>query len=173
MPLDNKCRIGPLAGAPPDTCAVVISTETESGFITEDDTSQSVTLQVARGRKNPVDTAYDVGSVVSVLADVGSSSQSVSRLLMVSLDGTGCLEGVRQLLVCRRLRLRGILSLNIVYQSHQIRLDSRTALVLMLLNSPSCATNMRIAHLALSHWLRNFNHLHISYQTTFLPMIVA
>ncbi|GFX74881.1 hypothetical protein TNCV_1844551 [Trichonephila clavipes] len=28
--------IGPLAGAPPDTC---ISTETESGFITEDDTS--------------------------------------------------------------------------------------------------------------------------------------
>ncbi|GFV65687.1 hypothetical protein TNCV_3728901 [Trichonephila clavipes] len=42
--------------------------------------------------------------------------------------------------------LEGILSLNIVYQSHQIRLDSRTALVLMLLNSPSCATNMRIAH---------------------------
>ncbi|GFS62326.1 hypothetical protein TNCV_5031861 [Trichonephila clavipes] len=36
---DNKCRIGPLAAAPPDTCAVVISTETESGFITEDDTS--------------------------------------------------------------------------------------------------------------------------------------
>ncbi|GFS57106.1 hypothetical protein TNCV_4238791 [Trichonephila clavipes] len=34
---------------------------------------QSVTLQVARGRQNPVDTAYDVGSVVSVLADVGSS----------------------------------------------------------------------------------------------------
>ncbi|GFU99478.1 uncharacterized protein TNCV_4763391 [Trichonephila clavipes] len=39
LPLDNKCRFGPLAGAPPDTCAVVISTETESGFITEDDTS--------------------------------------------------------------------------------------------------------------------------------------
>ncbi|GFV15646.1 uncharacterized protein TNCV_699021 [Trichonephila clavipes] len=39
MPLDNKCRIGPLAGAPPDTCSVVIITETESGFITEDDTS--------------------------------------------------------------------------------------------------------------------------------------
>ncbi|GFW16402.1 uncharacterized protein TNCV_442771 [Trichonephila clavipes] len=31
---------------------------------------------------------------------------------------------------------------------------------------------MRIAHLALSHWLRNFNHLHISYQTTFLPSFV-
>ncbi|GFV56718.1 hypothetical protein TNCV_4505941 [Trichonephila clavipes] len=34
-----------------NTCAVVISTETESGFITEDDTFQSVTLQVARGRQ--------------------------------------------------------------------------------------------------------------------------
>ncbi|GFT80219.1 hypothetical protein TNCV_2187141 [Trichonephila clavipes] len=65
----------PLAGAPPDTCAVVISTETESGFITEDDTSPVCHTQVARGRQNPVDTAYDVGSVVSVLADVGSSSQ--------------------------------------------------------------------------------------------------
>ncbi|GFW49789.1 hypothetical protein TNCV_358921 [Trichonephila clavipes] len=39
---------GPLAGAPPDTCAVVISTETESGFITEDDTSQVCHTQVAR-----------------------------------------------------------------------------------------------------------------------------
>ncbi|GFW64903.1 hypothetical protein TNCV_391691 [Trichonephila clavipes] len=84
MPLDNKCRIGPLAGAPPDTCAVVISTETESGFITEDDTSP--VCHTPRGRQNPVDTAYDVGSVVSVLADVGSPH-------MVSLDGTGCLEG--------------------------------------------------------------------------------
>ncbi|GFW75900.1 long-chain-fatty-acid--CoA ligase 1 [Trichonephila clavipes] len=32
---------------------------------------------------------------------------------------------------------------------------------------------MRIAHLALSHWLRNFNHLHISYQTTFLPSFIC
>ncbi|GFV42599.1 hypothetical protein TNCV_4144021 [Trichonephila clavipes] len=94
MPLDNKCRIGPLAGAPPDTCAVVISTETESGFITEDDTSPVCHTQVAEVGKNPVDTAYDVGSVVSVLADVGSSSQLRSVVsLMVSLDGTGCLEG--------------------------------------------------------------------------------
>ncbi|GFW43979.1 hypothetical protein TNCV_997441 [Trichonephila clavipes] len=30
---------GPLAGAPPNTCAVVIIAETESVFITEDDTS--------------------------------------------------------------------------------------------------------------------------------------
>ncbi|GFY05227.1 hypothetical protein TNCV_2206731 [Trichonephila clavipes] len=51
---------------------------------------QSVTLQVARGRQNPVDTAYNVGSVVSVLADVGSSSQlrSVVSLwfLLMALD---------------------------------------------------------------------------------------
>ncbi|GFY15789.1 uncharacterized protein TNCV_1284341 [Trichonephila clavipes] len=51
---------------------------------------QSVTLQVARGRQKPVDTAYDVGSVVSVLADVGSSSQlrSVVSLwfLLMALD---------------------------------------------------------------------------------------
>ncbi|GFW48824.1 hypothetical protein TNCV_4244041 [Trichonephila clavipes] len=75
MPLDNKCRIGPLAGAPPDTCAVVISTETESGFITEDDTSPVCHTPSCPRSANPVDTAYDVGSVVSVLADVGSSSQ--------------------------------------------------------------------------------------------------
>ncbi|GFX40003.1 hypothetical protein TNCV_2647661 [Trichonephila clavipes] len=40
------------AGAPPDTCAVVIITrETESGFITEDDTLQSVTLRCPRSAK--------------------------------------------------------------------------------------------------------------------------
>ncbi|GFX56349.1 hypothetical protein TNCV_2242811 [Trichonephila clavipes] len=83
MPLDNKCRIGPLAGAPPDTCAVVISTETESGFMTEDDTSPVChTPSCPRSAKN-----YDVGSVVSVLADVGSlKPTSVNRLLMVSLE---------------------------------------------------------------------------------------
>ncbi|GFV69457.1 hypothetical protein TNCV_2778721 [Trichonephila clavipes] len=47
----NKCRIGPLAGAPPDTCAVVISTETESGFITEDDTSPACHTPSCRGRQ--------------------------------------------------------------------------------------------------------------------------
>ncbi|GFV61705.1 hypothetical protein TNCV_188631 [Trichonephila clavipes] len=65
MPLDNKCRIGPLAGAPPDTCAVVISTETESGFITEDDTFSLSHSKLPEVGKNPVDTAYDVGSVLS------------------------------------------------------------------------------------------------------------
>ncbi|GFW60119.1 uncharacterized protein TNCV_1389321 [Trichonephila clavipes] len=60
MPL-NKCRIGPLAGAPPDT--LVISTETESGFITEDDTSPICHTPRPEVGKNPVDTAYDVGSV--------------------------------------------------------------------------------------------------------------
>ncbi|GFU19290.1 hypothetical protein TNCV_3482301 [Trichonephila clavipes] len=55
---------------------------------------QSCHTPVARVGKNPVDTAYDVGSVVNVLADVGSSSQLRSVVsLMVSLDGTGCLEG--------------------------------------------------------------------------------
>ncbi|GFW76146.1 hypothetical protein TNCV_2057931 [Trichonephila clavipes] len=52
---------------------------------------QSVTLQVARGRQNPVDTAYDVG--VSGIKKRTSEAKSVSRLFMVSLDGTGCLEG--------------------------------------------------------------------------------
>ncbi|GFW61235.1 hypothetical protein TNCV_3377501 [Trichonephila clavipes] len=89
MPLDNKCRIGPLAGAPPDTCAVVIITETESGFITEDDTSPVCHTQVARVRQKS-SRHYDVGSVVSVLADVGSSSQlrSVVSLwfLLMALD---------------------------------------------------------------------------------------
>ncbi|GFU80062.1 hypothetical protein TNCV_579421 [Trichonephila clavipes] len=66
MPLDNKCRIGPLAGAPPDTCAVVIITETESGFITEDDTSF-----VTRPRFQSALMMWGQ----SVLADVGSSSQ--------------------------------------------------------------------------------------------------
>ncbi|GFV22230.1 hypothetical protein TNCV_2090541 [Trichonephila clavipes] len=53
--------------------AVVISTETESGFITEDDTSPVCAPSCPRSAKS-VDTAYDVGSVVSVLADVGSSA---------------------------------------------------------------------------------------------------
>ncbi|GFX69430.1 hypothetical protein TNCV_379991 [Trichonephila clavipes] len=63
MPIDNKCRIGPLAGAL-NTCAVVIITETESGFITEGDTSPVChTPNLPEVGKNPVDTAYDVGSV--------------------------------------------------------------------------------------------------------------
>ncbi|GFX53183.1 hypothetical protein TNCV_361781 [Trichonephila clavipes] len=102
MPLDNKCRIGPLAAAPPDTYAVVISTETESGFITEDDTSPVCHTQVARGRQNPVDTAYDVESMVSVLADVGSSSQlrSVVSLwfLLMALDVWKEVSGVESML---------------------------------------------------------------------------
>ncbi|GFV65188.1 hypothetical protein TNCV_2148801 [Trichonephila clavipes] len=53
---------------------------------------QSVILQVARGRS--VDTAYDVGSVVKRLSGRRLlKPTSASRLLMVSLDGTGCLEG--------------------------------------------------------------------------------
>ncbi|GFX52161.1 hypothetical protein TNCV_548201 [Trichonephila clavipes] len=63
---------------------------------------QSITLQVARGRQNPVDTAYDVGSVVSVLADVGSSSQlrSVVSLwfLLMALDVWKEVSGVESML---------------------------------------------------------------------------
>ncbi|GFV45094.1 transposable element Tc3 transposase [Trichonephila clavipes] len=93
------CRstFGPLAGAPPDTCAVVIITETESGFITEDDTPSLHTSLPVVG-KNPVDTAYDVGSVVSVLADVGSSIVSLWFLLM-ALDVWKEVSGVES--ICR------------------------------------------------------------------------
>ncbi|GFU67361.1 hypothetical protein TNCV_640611 [Trichonephila clavipes] len=88
MPLDNKCRIGPLAAA--QTRVGGHQHSDKSGFITSV-LSHSKLPEVG---KNPVDTAYDVGSVVSVLADVGTlKPTSVSRLLMVSLDGTGCLEG--------------------------------------------------------------------------------
>ncbi|GFU95368.1 hypothetical protein TNCV_3765031 [Trichonephila clavipes] len=53
---------------------------------------QSVTLQVARGRQKPVDT-YDVGSGNRLSGRRLLKPTSVSRLLMVSLDDTGCLEG--------------------------------------------------------------------------------
>ncbi|GFV04296.1 hypothetical protein TNCV_919171 [Trichonephila clavipes] len=91
--LDNKCRIGSLVGAPPDTCAVVISTETESGFITEDDTSP-VCHTPSCPRSAKIQSTLPIMSVVSVLADVGSSNQLRSVVsLWFSLDGTGCLEG--------------------------------------------------------------------------------
>ncbi|GFU92403.1 hypothetical protein TNCV_824291 [Trichonephila clavipes] len=91
MPLDNKCRIGRCASRHVSALRLRDSSLKMTRL-------QSVTLQVARGRQNPVDTAYDVGSVVSVLADVGSlKPTSVSRLLMVSLDGTGCLENVESI----------------------------------------------------------------------------
>ncbi|GFT97375.1 ATP-dependent DNA helicase [Trichonephila clavipes] len=76
---DNK--IGPLAGAPPDfVCG-------SSALRLNRDSS----LKIKVG-KNPVDTPYDVsGKRLSGLrppqANFGQSS------LMVSLDGTGCLEG--------------------------------------------------------------------------------
>ncbi|GFV55651.1 hypothetical protein TNCV_1821381 [Trichonephila clavipes] len=55
-------------------------------FITEDDAGPICHTQVARGRQNPVDTPYDVGSVVSVLAAVGSSQQLRSGLLMLFFE---------------------------------------------------------------------------------------
>ncbi|GFT33224.1 hypothetical protein TNCV_4077991, partial [Trichonephila clavipes] len=92
MPLDNKCRI--------DRWPLRLQTRVRwssalrlNRFITEDDTSPVCHTPLPEVGKNPVDTAYDVGSVVSVLATSAPSPTSVSRLLMVSLDGTGCLEG--------------------------------------------------------------------------------
>ncbi|GFU73007.1 hypothetical protein TNCV_4637411 [Trichonephila clavipes] len=66
------------------TRVVVISTETESGFITEDDTSPVCHTPLPEVGKNPVDTAYDVGSVVSgnrcfVGAEVATFDCTISR----------------------------------------------------------------------------------------------
>ncbi|GFV89667.1 hypothetical protein TNCV_1576401 [Trichonephila clavipes] len=55
------CRSTINAGSDPDTCAVVISTETESGFITEDDTS-------------PVCKLPEVGKIQSTLPMMLSAS---------------------------------------------------------------------------------------------------
>ncbi|GFU78177.1 hypothetical protein TNCV_4402061 [Trichonephila clavipes] len=160
MPLDNKYRIGPLAGAPQTRVRWSSALRLNQGFITEDATSPvSVTLKLPEVGKNPVDTAYDVGQWLSVL-DVGSSSQlrsvvSLWFLLMHWMSGRRWRQTTRLFDQPASLRpiipgpyqspsaartaagcVLGHLSLNIVYQSHQIRLDSRTALVLMLLNSP-------------------------------------
>ncbi|GFV23975.1 hypothetical protein TNCV_521791 [Trichonephila clavipes] len=57
---------------------------------------QSVTLKLPEVGKNPVDTAYDVGSVVMCLSGRRLPSKPTTRSvvsLWFSLDGTGCLEG--------------------------------------------------------------------------------
>ncbi|GBO32107.1 hypothetical protein AVEN_42071-1 [Araneus ventricosus] len=68
MPLDNKCQIGPVAWPPSYAYVLVISIEAEAGFIASS-RSHSSLPEIG---KNTVDTAYDVGSVVGVLMDVGS-----------------------------------------------------------------------------------------------------
>ncbi|GFX62551.1 uncharacterized protein TNCV_1006241 [Trichonephila clavipes] len=102
MPLDNKCRIGPLAGAPPDTCAVVISTETESGFITEDDTSPVCHTPSCPRSAKIQSTLPMMWGRGGVLADVGSSSQlrSVVSLwfLLMALDVWKEVSGVEAIL---------------------------------------------------------------------------
>ncbi|GFW92556.1 hypothetical protein TNCV_518731 [Trichonephila clavipes] len=102
MSLDNKCRIGPLAGAPPERERWLSALRLNRDSSLKMTRLQSVTLQVARGRQNPVDTAYDVGSVVSVLADVGSSSQlrSVVSLwfLLMALDVWKEVNGIESML---------------------------------------------------------------------------
>ncbi|GFV31934.1 hypothetical protein TNCV_3494871 [Trichonephila clavipes] len=167
MPLDNKCRIGPLAAAPPDTCGWSSALRLNRGFITEDDTSpvchtpscprsakiqstlpmmwgqcdvvgaEVATLLIARssrsfvflGRPDPprrytltfCDPLLPTPSNYHIarprwrpirLFDQPASLRLIIRPLSKSVSCS----------YCRRLRLRGILSLNIVYQSHQIRL---------------------------------------------------
>ncbi|GFW70050.1 hypothetical protein TNCV_1405031 [Trichonephila clavipes] len=74
----QKCRIGPLAGAPPTRV------RWSSALRLNRDSSLKMTrLSLSNARSaNPVDTAYDVGSVVASMLSVS-----------FSLDGTGCLEG--------------------------------------------------------------------------------
>ncbi|GFY07213.1 hypothetical protein TNCV_277601 [Trichonephila clavipes] len=45
--------------------------------------------------KNPIDTVYEVGSVIEVLIVADSLYLAASLFQMVSLDTTGCLEGDR------------------------------------------------------------------------------
>ncbi|GFW35335.1 hypothetical protein TNCV_2611341 [Trichonephila clavipes] len=102
MPLDNKCRIGPLAGAPRTRVRWSSALRLNRDSSLKMTRLQSVTLKLPEVGKNPVDTAYDMGSVVSVLADVGSSSQlrSVVSLwfLLMALDVWKEVSGVESML---------------------------------------------------------------------------
>ena len=64
MPLDSKCCVGTLTWLFPDTCVVVNSLETESGFIAEEHMSTVGYI--------PIKTVYEVGSMIDVLMNVGS-----------------------------------------------------------------------------------------------------
>lgn len=60
----------------------------------------------------------------------------------------------------------------IVHLIQQIRLNSPFAREFKLLNVPNCACHIHISCLTLSHLLRNFNYLHVAYQTLFKPSCV-
>ncbi|GFV66514.1 hypothetical protein TNCV_2271771 [Trichonephila clavipes] len=96
MPLDNKCRIGPLAGAP-------TRVQWSSSLRLNQDSSLKMTSPVSQSKLPEVYSRHclDVGSVVSVLADVGSSSQlrSVVSLwfLLMALDVWKEVSGVELL----------------------------------------------------------------------------
>ncbi|GFV24470.1 hypothetical protein TNCV_4684141 [Trichonephila clavipes] len=157
MPLDNKCRIGPLAGAPPThvrwSSALRLNRDSSLKMMHVSSLSHSKLPEVG---KNPVDTAYDVRAT-TISAPTEVAADTSIRPTCFSEAYYAAPIKVRQLLVLPPgCVLRGILSLNIVYQSHQIRLDSRTALVLMLLNSPSCATNSAHSTIALSRLASKF-----------------
>ncbi|GFW90965.1 hypothetical protein TNCV_1758391 [Trichonephila clavipes] len=87
MPLDNKFRIGPLAGAPPD-----LRVRWSSALRLNRDSSlkmtrlQSVTLQVARGRQKSSRHNYDVGSVVSEISGRRKNAVIYLWLFLMALD---------------------------------------------------------------------------------------
>ncbi|GFV78211.1 hypothetical protein TNCV_1036791 [Trichonephila clavipes] len=93
MPFNKKCRIGSVTWPLPNSYALIISIETESEFIAEYYSFQSVTFQLARGRKNPIDTAYDGISNRRLNGRQLLISVWASRLLQISFDTTECLEG--------------------------------------------------------------------------------
>ncbi|GFU92809.1 hypothetical protein TNCV_3695541 [Trichonephila clavipes] len=140
MPLDNKCRIGPLAGAPPDTCAVVIITETESGFITEDDTSPVCHTPTNFGQSSPLwfllmalmsgnrdvltlcdgtptfcDPLLPTPSNYHIAPTEVAADTSIRPTCFSEAYYTAPIKALISVSCsyCRRLRLRGILSLNI------------------------------------------------------------
>ncbi|GFU59431.1 hypothetical protein TNCV_2299781 [Trichonephila clavipes] len=93
MPLHNKCQFGRLAWPPPQTYALVISTDTESGFITENHISSRSHSNLSEVGKNAIDTVYEKSSVVGILM-MSFSCVSQSSLNVVSLDTTICMEDV-------------------------------------------------------------------------------
>ena len=81
MPLDNKCWIRQLTWFPlqacgvMSVCAVVMSTENESGLIADDQVSSWSRSNLPGVDKNPTIIVYDACSVVGFLMDIGSLYQ--------------------------------------------------------------------------------------------------
>ncbi|GFU01876.1 hypothetical protein TNCV_1523731 [Trichonephila clavipes] len=117
--------------------------------------AQSSAINVILGRPDPPrhESRYAGSTNLLLRGLLNASSQNLT--IVRTIAGFQCIS-----------------SNNTVHLSQKISLNNPIARTIMLLNSPSCASHMRIARLLLSHCRRNFNHLHISYQTTFLPGFV-